>query len=344
MDADRWSVWALAREAVRNIAPVTSRLFPLAAVAVVFGFGGAALSAVATVSFDHQVAERFSQGRTVIVFEAAKAAAPSEITRASCERLADDSDVQASGMVAPQGRGSLVPWGDGVPVNRVSASLLPTLRQGVAVLGPLLTPPRNTFALWIQGNLAVATPGELSPEGLPTNAAVSIPLRTSDRASPSCTVILNPNSVPGASIARLQAELSAAGGAIVGHQVSADTIDPIAAHLSRADRYLPLLLGLIGGTAQALINRTRQHELAAYRYSGTSRTSLSALLTLEASLIASIAGLSFALTALVGAVRAPISAADVLALATLTCSWIAAASILTLPISRLSAAVLARER
>ncbi|QDB80566.1 hypothetical protein FE251_15210 [Georgenia wutianyii] len=77
-------------------------------------------------------------------------------------------------------------------------------------------------------------------------------------------------------------------------QLLTATSDPALNYLERLSRWLPLLLGLLGAIATAIVTRLRSSELAVYRMSGTSPTSLMTLLTLETLLIAGIAALSAA--------------------------------------------------
>jgi ABC-type antimicrobial peptide transport system permease subunit len=72
------------------------------------------------------------------------------------------------------------------------------------------------------------------------------------------------------------------------------TNDPVDTYLKRPSRWLPLLLGALGALATAISTRLRASEIAVYRMSGTSATSVVSLLTVEALLIAGTAAASAA--------------------------------------------------
>lgn len=344
-NGDQWSFAALLVEAWRNLLSARSRVFPVLLLAVAAGVVAAASMIFSSVTFTSLMQSRFTEGRTVLVFEAGARESPVTISRVSCERLSEIAGVRASGFVLAEGRSNYLPGGAEVPVNRVSTTILHALSDGYAVFGPnLLTPSGATFRYTSGGDVLTGVQGSPQPEGVPTNSAVSVPLRATDHSASACTVVLAPFAQPEHAIPALRAALEMSGGDVVARRVSNDTINPLDQYLNRAERFLPLLLGLGGGLVQALINRTRRFELAAYRLSGTSQRSLLVLLCVEAAIAAGAVAASFSGLALLAAGELRGLLAPALSAVAMAAMWFVTSVTASLPVANASAAELARDR
>lgn len=150
----------------------------------------------------------------------------------------------------------------------------------------------HPFTVRAGPDLATAVHAESHPEDLGTGSSITLPPRSSDTAAARCVVVLDEFSDVDTALPAVAAQLKIEDNPAAGAELLVATNDPIADYLQRADRWPPLLLGMLGAFATAITTRLRASEIAVYRMSGTAPVSVMSLLTLEILLVTGTAALS----------------------------------------------------
>src|SRR5690625_4455802 len=299
MERDHWQLGLLVREALRNVFGSGSRLLPVVALAVALGAGSSAFIAMETRTMHEQVTGLAADGRNVLVFSALNDDAPARIDRRSCEALTGQHGITQAGILERVGEVDVFPVGTNLPAQRASTTLFPELSGTDLLVGPRLSDhaPRP-FTVRIDDHLATAIPTPPHPDGLATGSTITLPPHPGASTAERCVVVMDAFSDARAALPVVAAQLSVLDNPISGTELLTATSDPALNYLERFSRWMPLALGLLGAIATAIVTRLRSSELAVYRMSGTSPTSLMTLLTLETLLIAGIAALSAATASL----------------------------------------------
>ena len=299
-EIDRWPLGLLAREAARNVLGIGARLMPLVLAAVLLGSAQVAVAVHTSAAFDASLTELESQGRHILDISprpedvaGATAVNPAGVSRASCEALTSLPGVKKSGIVIEAKTPISIPQlGARVPVRRTSETLIPLLRQYDVVIGTSL----GTSIGLAEG----ATVRLIGPAGTPLDAVVAggpeLPSSLALFGAPApgddlggaCRVQLTRAADEVRMIPALLGSLEARGATLRATPVLGDAVDVVAMHLNRTERFLPLMLGIIGGVITAVLAFMRSAELATYRLAGTSRRSLGILLTLESAILAGV--------------------------------------------------------
>lgn len=293
MQRDRWQLGLLAREAGRNVLGPGSRMLPVLALAVLAGAGSSAYVALETQALRQEVHDLAADGRNVLVFSALDDEAPARIGRHSCEALAGQPGIRYAGILEPAGEIDVLPVGARLPSQRASTTLFPELTGADLLVGPTLSDrARRPFLVLTGSGVATAVHAEPHPEDLGTGFSITLPPQRTDTTTEQCVVVLEELSDADTAIPAVASQLEVTGNPIAGTELLTATNDPVADYLQRPGRWLPLLLGLLGAAATAITNRLRVSEIAVYRMSGTSPTSVATLLTLEVLLLTGTAALS----------------------------------------------------
>lgn len=344
MQRDGWSLPALAREAVRNVFAARSKLFIIALLAIIAGTAMSLFLAFEANAFRERLAGLDAQGRNLVVFSSASQEKPAQISRASCERLAGAPSVERAGLLIAGPSVIAIQLGQSVTTLQASTSLFPQLRVHQALIGSALKQPAGGGMVTTDRGVLETVRAAPQPEGLSSNSSIVLPLDPAVIRGDTCIAVLQPFAQAAQVIPTLAAQLDAEGGALLGAEATKQTLDPIALHLERTTRYLPLLIGLAGALIAGLANQLRAGELAVYRLSGTSRRSLAMILLLEQALIAGL-GMTAATAALAATapylVSVPASFAWVLAGFAL---WLLAAAVFSIPVVARSALSMAKDR
>jgi hypothetical protein len=293
MQRDRWRLSMLAREATRNVFGPGSRLLTIVALAVLAGAASSAYIALETQSMRQEINDLAADGRNVLVFSGLSSEAPTRIDRASCEALAGQHGVSHAGVLEPAEPVDVLPVGTRLPAQRASTTLIPELSEAELLVGRNLSDRASLpFKVWVGGDLATAAHAAPHPEDLGTGSSITLPLRPSDTTSEKCVVILDEFPDVDSALPAIASQLKVMVNPAAGTELLTATSDPIGDYLQRPDRWFPLLLGFLGAIATAIVTRLRASEVAVYRMSGTSPTSIMTLLTFETLLITGCAALS----------------------------------------------------
>lgn len=296
--ADRWRLTDLVREALRNTFARGARLLAAVALVGVLGTASVAFLVLEQRAMVDQIDALTAQGRGVVHYAETSADRPTLIDRTSCEALATAPGVQSAGIVLDAGRADALPFAIDAPAQRVSSTLIPELGEVDVLLGATLADHAGPFRALLHGHPFEAAVAPGSREGTSTSFSLSLPLLPTDEAAGQCAVILEPLVVAGDVAVTHIAQLETRGNPLTAQEALSSPVDPVSAYLARMGRHLPLALGLLGGILTAVITRTRTSELAVYRLSGTSRTSLLTLLALEHLLVGGTAAAVTAVGAL----------------------------------------------
>lgn len=353
-ETDSWSLSLLAREAVRNVLTTAGRLFPMLILAVVFGSAHVAFAAHQGTALEAQLDELQTQGRNVIDLSGDAPAGPGtapQVSRASCEALSELPMVDRAGLRRDSDESvSYAQIGLNVPVRAMSVTLAPALNDYDALLGTGLVNQSklgDIDAITVVSDTGTTFTAYADPsigmEGLSTSA-MFVPLGPDVTSGPTCMVVLDRYANLQDSRAVLAASIDIDGGAGRADALLTETADLVQTYLNRSDRFLPMLLGVIGGLAVAGIAGLRSSELAAYRLSGTSPRSMAMLLGIEQALVAGLFVCSSALT--VAILRGEIiSAPAVLGWSLLAAMvWLTVGNLATLPILRKRPSDMAKDR
>jgi hypothetical protein len=290
LQRDGWSPGLLQREALLNVLGRSSRLRVFILIAVFLGASQVTFSAMQAVTLERTLDVDGNQGRNVLIFRSASSESKVEIDRASCDSLVEVRGVQRAGLIIPASRETFFQLGPTVPVVRASATLIPGLKEHDAVIGEAIWQGSSPVRLASpnEGGPLEAVIGTVQPAGIDTNSAVTLALRIDQVSGPLCFAVLEKHARADDFLPSLQSTLRVAGGTIAGAEILRLPIDPLDVFLLRPERWLPAVLGVLGGLSAGLLNRSRSGELAVYRLSGTSARSLALLLFLEQFLLAGI--------------------------------------------------------
>jgi hypothetical protein len=289
MQRDRWRGGFLAREALRNIFDLRSRMFALVILALLAGVGAAAYSAWESNLFQDQLLQNAREGRNILEFVSATPNHQVRISRKSCETLTQIPGVERAGLLQSEGTRDFPGVGADLPTLSASLTLFPQLRKDDVIVGDDLKHAAGSFSILMpDGTVRKAAVGVTEPIGIDVNSSLVTALNPTITSGGSCLVVLSPYANENDIQPTLSASLRVNGGAIQGQSQYPSQQDPIAAFLARPGQYLPLLLGAFGGLAAGIFNRLRGSEFAAYRLSGTSVRSLAILLTLEQIVLAGV--------------------------------------------------------
>ncbi len=295
---DSWTFSALTREAWKTLIDARSIFYVLPLFAVLTGITGGTFALHDSADLDHQLVVADRAGANILTVRAANQRDKVQISRRSCEALAASPDIDAAGLALPL-RDAYVPQlGKTVPVIGASASLLPQLQSADAVVGSALTKSRAPGRLTVPGtgDGMESVRGTPQPDAIGTNSAIAVPLGVRTRSASTCFIVVNPLGNAARAATVVVAELDVVGGPIIAQPASVPTFDPVRVFTARLDQFLPLVLGAIGGLISAALIATQGSTWAAYRLSGTSRRSLSAIFTLLCAIpggLYSLAGVAF---------------------------------------------------
>lgn len=300
--SDRWAFSLLAREALHNVFGRSARLWSAVLLATVFGAGAVAQLALEQAGLRAELGSLTREGMGVMILREASPEHPAEITRESCERLAGTTGVAAAGLVIPTGRVALDPITMDSASQRASASLFPDLRHVDLLVGQTLSAHAEEFRVLVDGVALQAKVPAQTRDGLGAAHQLTSPLLPGDRLAKQCVVVLDAFTRAARVMPSKIAQTDVVGNAIVAQEVMAPTSDPVGSYINRPGRWLFAALGVFGGLVTGIISRARASELAGYRLSGTSRSSLFLLLALEA---LCVAGVTVAASSVAGLVLAP---------------------------------------
>jgi hypothetical protein len=308
---DRWHLGLLAREAGRNVAGRGSRMLPVLALAVLTGAGSTAFVALETQQLRTELADLAADGRGVLLVSAASPDAPARIDRASCEALTGQPGIARAGVLEPADRLDLLPVGTRLPAQRASTTLFPELAGADLLVGSALSDRTDgTFYVTTGGSdgeggeggeggeVTTAVHAGPHPEGLGSTFTITLPPDPGQPEATGCAVVLDELTDTAAALPAVTAQLGVTGNPVAAIEVLRATNDPAADYLDRTSRWLPVLLGLIGAVATAITTRLRASEIAVYRMSGTSPTSVMTLLAFESLLLAGTAAIAATAAAL----------------------------------------------
>ncbi|ACZ23255.1 hypothetical protein Sked_33600 [Sanguibacter keddieii DSM 10542] len=280
----------LVREAVKNVLSPAARMFPVLAVAVLLGAGQTALVVHQADALGSTLDDLGLAGRNVVVLTPPASDAVSTVSRTSCDGLTRYDQVQAAGLVGRAERTDLVELGSFVPLQPVSDTLLPLLTTHDAVVGAALWPDADAdesiVLVTASGQVLQAALGPPVPAGISTGAALGVPLDPTTTTGDHCVVVLDPYLPVQESRQVVLSELQLVGEPLVATSPYSETVDVVARHLARTERFLPGAVAVLAGFTALALSRLRSSELAAYRLSGTSRRSLATMLLLEQMIVA----------------------------------------------------------
>ncbi|SEA42413.1 hypothetical protein [Leifsonia sp. 21MFCrub1.1] len=285
MRPSSWRLLLIAREALHNTFSRSARAVVLVAVAGLLGSAGPAVLAAEAEDFRRDVAALEARGSAVLHLGASNPRAAVSVTRDSCEALSLRSDVERSGILVEEGDRSIPELGARVPVFAASTSLFPGLHRADALVGSRLEPAQyGRFVQLGEGVPRRAIPAGVQPEGIPTNGSILVPLASHVGTAEACIVVLHRGVDPKEAGPLISAQLDVSGGAVSAIPSLQLTSDPLHEWTERPGQWVILLCAGVGGLTSALFAFARSSELAAYRMSGTSRSSLALILLGEEAL------------------------------------------------------------
>ncbi len=103
-----------------------------------------------------------------------------------------------------------------------------------------------------------------------------------------CVVELSDHARASVVSPELTAAVSSVGGPLAAQPALQEAVDVLAAHETRPERLLPVLIGVLGGIFAAIVNALRSSAFAAYRLSGTRRVDLLTMVWMEQALLAGL--------------------------------------------------------
>jgi hypothetical protein len=286
---DSWRFTDLTREGLLNVFGRSARLLPAVALAGVLGASSVGVLALEQAALNTEISELAVQGRGVVFISESSPDRPASISRSSCEALADTPGVEHAGIIIDANRADALPFAIDAPARRASTTLFPDLGDVDVLVGDTLASQQGPFRAFVYGQPFDALVAPPSREGTGTAFTLTFPLLPEDVSASRCAVLLEPLVSAPEMTSDLIAQLGIRGNTVSGQEVLSTPVDPTSSYLSRIGRFAPLAFGVAGGFITAIITRTRTSELAVYRLSGTSRSSLLTLLALENLLIAGTA-------------------------------------------------------
>jgi hypothetical protein len=342
----RWRIVDLLREALLNTFSLRVVSMALILMAVGSGVGCAIYMAAQWQVMQSALAQQERQGRSVIDFTSGDSRVVSRIDRSSCDRLSTTDGVRNAGAIEEAGRANFDLLGSGVQVQFASATLIGELGHFDAVVGSSLGFPAGTELLLTSDEFGSldAIVGSPHEEALGVQTSVLMPLPPTDTQTESCTALVDQTSRAQSVIPALQSQLRSTGGGLMGTIRLRTGSDVVETYLNRPDRFVSVLAGAAGGLVAALRYRLAGGELAAYRFSGTSRRDLAKLLTFEQLLlcgvfVTSLCSASIVLGLTIGTPFLPLSWGGLAGL-----SWLSVFVIAGLPIAASNPIKLAKER
>lgn len=333
----------LVREAMKNVFGRRSRLFPYAAAALLSSTFVVLALLAQSIDFDHEITAAHDKGRNIFTVQSSSSDRPVVITRESCERLTGEAAVVRAGIITDRGRKNAQPLGSSLPLVAVSPTLLPQVDQGRAVVGVALHPSGAESNIVIDGVVLRAVSGLREPAGIDVNSAIAIPLGVDVVDDPRCVIEMKWNA-DGDDLQLALNQLHVQGGPIIAVPVFAETTSLIGGFLARSERWLPILVGCLGGLATSLAIRTRRTELAAYVFAGATRSAVATLVSLECILIGGVAAFGGVLTTLTLAPFALSPASQMFAMVAMGATWIASALPVSLQVAVVSPVELGKRR
>ena len=301
MGRDSWKFGYLVREAVKSALSPRSRTYPLVIFAVLVGIAVVLFTRAEYLALSRTVDGLNSQGRNVVIFGPLASEEPVSITRESCESLARYPGVERAGIRIPSERLTIEPIGSNLATYRASATLIADLSKAPVVIGNAVSPGSvgRVSNVRVDGVVAEAISAPQQPQGLDANSSVIFGLLPEDRAAESCYAILDSWTPVSPMVPLLSSHLDSSGGVLVGIPALRVPDDPIEAYGARLTQFVPVAAALLAVAITGIVQLLRSGEFAAYRLTGTSRRSLSVLITVEGLLISSVASIAGTATALV---------------------------------------------
>lgn len=355
-EIDRWPLALLAREAALNVLGIGARLMPLVLAAVLLGSAQIAVAVHTSEAFEASLSDLESEGRHILdigprpdELEKSTVKNPVGVSRASCEALTSVPGVKRSGIVIEAKTPISIPQlGARVPMRRTSETLIPLLREYDVVIGTSLgksvgLSEGETLRLLGPGGAPLDAIVAGGPE-LPSSLALFGAPAPGDDLGTSCRVQLTRTAEEDRILPALLGALEARGATLRANAVLGESVDVVAMHLDRTERFLPLVLGVIGGAITAVLAFMRSAELATYRLAGTSRRSLGILLALESAILAGVFLASSALAQILlgGSLVAPLATGLWSLIGAF--AWVATGALLAAPLLRRRPSDMAKDR
>lgn len=345
---DAWTLSLLVREAVRNVLARRSRLFPVVALAILLGSAQVAVAAHQSQSFAAQVEALQQKGRNVLSITSGETPT---IDRQSCEALTTLDAVTRAGIRtenAPTVDFSQL--GPNIPLRSVSTTLVPELSTHDIIVGRGLAKASqlggaSTFSL--AGETGQVLDAYVSPTlgaEMSSTSALFVAADPSVTLATTCIVVLDRRADARQVLPVALASLTVDGPSVTGSTLMNETVNVTDLYLKRVERWLPLLLGVIGGLAVAAISGLRSSELAAYRLSGTSPRSLGMLLAFEQLLVAGLFVTASTITALLLRADLTSAAATVGWSIAAGMAWLVCGALAGLPVLRRAPTDMAKDR
>ncbi|MGO4536738.1 hypothetical protein [Leifsonia sp. 2MCAF36] len=344
MRRDLWRLGELVREATLNVINPRSKMIATLIVATVLGSACAAFYAFESERFSEQLITLESRGANIVSFRAASPDADISISRKSCEGLSRVRGVKRAGLLKNEGSRDVPEIGAKTTIFTASATLFPGLSTSDGLIGMSLVGEGVRTVTLAPSDTRALSAAPRQPEGIPTNAAIVLPLAADSSSGSQCVVELARFQNSRIDIPTLASQLDVRGGSIVGRVQLRLTTDPVAEWANRPGQFVGVAGGAIGGLLASLLVWTRSSEVATYRLSGTNRRSLALLLTIESLLASGVFAFSGALA--VWTVRSSsVSTPEVLYwLFAGSASWWVAALLGTMRSIAVSPAAMTRER
>ncbi|CAH0198919.1 hypothetical protein SRABI76_01965 [Microbacterium oxydans] len=338
-----WRLRFLVREAVKNVTGTRSRMLPYTISALLAGVLTAIAFTAQWASFEDSVSQFQLKGRSVYLIEASSDERPVSIERSSCERLGELGTVERAGIIVSLGRGPVAPLGGSIPVLGASATLISELEDGHALVGSAISPRDFVGFVDTADGVLPASTGAMQPAGIDTNSALTVPLPVTTDSGTQCIVEMDWRATA-QDVSAAAASLHVEGGNITAVPAYRESSSVIDAFLERTERWLPILLGLLGGLATSLAVRSRRGELAAYLFGGASPRAAATLVMLEVAFIGGIAVTSGGATILALSAFTSAPAAGAIAVLALGATWVASALPLSVQMAMVSPVELGKGR
>jgi len=283
-----WRPLLSLREAFRNLLAPSAR----SAIVVVLVVASAFLLLVGAVQDDDRLLnvldDQTRLGENTLVFGSSEPSNAQRISVTSCEALTGQKGVTRAGPIEFVGLDDVTQLGPSVSVMATTRSLVPELKDALAVVGvsfDLSTPG------YLHGDLlgnVLAVPGSSVAGGIPTETAVAVEMSPAQRSAPQCLAVIDPRYDTQEALTVMGSSLDVENGPLVSHSYVASQYDAIAAYLDRQGRWFALIVGVALAVIGAIGTRFRNSEIASYRLTGTSRTDMLFILTLEQAILAGV--------------------------------------------------------
>lgn len=283
-----WRPLLSLREAFRNLLAPSAR----SAIVVVLVVASAFLLLIGAVQDDDRLLEVLDDqtrlGEHTLVFGSSEPSNPQRISVTSCEALTEQRGVTRAGPIQFVGLDDVAQLGPNVSVMATSRSLVPELGNAAAVVGISLDLDAPGY---LHGELlgdVMAVPGTPMPGGIPTETAVAVEMSAAQRWTSQCLAVVDPRYDTQEALTLLGSSLDVENGSLLSHSYVTSQYDAIAAYLDRQGRWFAVIVGAVLAVIGAIGSRFRNSEIAAYRLTGTSRTDMLFILTLEQAILAGV--------------------------------------------------------